>query len=86
MLFAEINSVNVCIRLQHNLDVLYNGCNAYYLKLNVSKCNDISYIWKVKVNLRNYDYSIDGTVLKRLALVNDLGIYFICKLSFAPNI
>jgi hypothetical protein len=83
-MFCRISSIDDCHRLQNNLLLLMNWCEVNNLKVNVAKCNVISF-YKRKKPI-TYDYKIDGAVLTRPVVVKDIGVTFDSKLSFVPHI
>jgi isoprenylcysteine carboxyl methyltransferase (ICMT) family protein YpbQ len=83
-IFCHISSTDDCHRLQNNLLFIMNWCEVNNLKVNVAKCNDMSFSkWKKPIT---YDYKIHGSVLTRAVVVKNLGVTFDTKLSFVPHI
>jgi hypothetical protein len=83
-IFCRISSIDDCHRLQNNILLIMNWCEVNNLKVNVAKCNFMSFSKRKKPII--YDYKIDGSVLTRRVVVKELGVTFDSKLSFVPHI
>ena len=78
--FKKIVTESDSTLLQHDLDNFYNWCTVNNLKLNIGKCQFVTY--SRRVNRIETSYSLNGEPLQRVELIKDLGIYFDEKLSF----
>lgn len=85
-IFAKINSILDCIKLQKDLDKLYEWCLQNRLYLNVKKCTAISFTRRTEATHQYFNYSINGSHLTRSKIVKDLGIIFDDKLSFVNQV
>lgn len=83
-IYNRINDYNDCVALQSNIDIINEWCLNNRLRLNVSKCNVVSY-YRIK-NPILFDYEIQGTILSRLKTIKDLGVIFDERFSFIPHI
>ncbi len=83
-LFCSITTINDCIRLQDNINRLFNWSNRNELLVNKKKCFVKSFYRKL--NPIAYDYNIDGFVLQRPEHICDLGVTFDTKLRFDKHI
>lgn len=83
-LFRIINTLEDQEILQNDLDKLINWCNINKLSLNIEKCSHISFF---KVNKKfNTSYKIDGTSLKSVSSIKDLGVILDEQLNFVEHI
>lgn len=78
-LFGLINSIDDCVVLQRSLDNVLKWCEDNFMQLNSSKCLAISFYRSETFFLNNY--SIQGTELKRVQVVKDLGVHLNHRLS-----
>lgn len=85
-IFTSIKSISDCIKLQSDLDKLYNWCTCNRLYLNINKCTAISFTRRPDATNQYFNYSINGSSLIRAKLVKDLGILFDEKLSFINQV
>lgn len=83
-LYQTISTLDDCIALQRNLDILHGWCIRNQLPLNIEKCSVLSYRRTVSPLL--HDYMIDGKVLRRPLTVRDLGVTFDARLTFTVHI
>lgn len=83
-LFATVESLENCLELQSQIDIVQRWCGANNLPMNVSKCKVCSYTRRSESLLYNYTY--DSISLIRCNLIKDLGILFDSKLSFGDHI
>jgi hypothetical protein len=83
-LFMTIKCVGDCQLFQKDLDRLGEWCRSNKLDLNAGKCKSISF----RRNMRHIEfvYSINGTALKRVDDIKDLGVIMDGKMSFLPHI
>lgn len=79
-LFMRIDSLDDCMFLQHQLDLLQNWCSLNHLHLNVNKCKVLT-VTRRKEPL-NFAYCLDSSELERVQRFKDLGVYFDCSLAF----
>ena len=83
-LICEVKTIDDCVRLQNNLNRLYNWSVSNELLLNKDKCFVKSYFRKVKFLF--YNYTIDDSILERPEYICDLGVTFDRKLKFDKHI
>lgn len=83
-LFNLINSVNDCLILQNNINIITDWCVNNHLYLNVSKCCVMSFTKRMQSI--EYQYQINHTALIRSLEIKDLGILFDEKLNFITYI
>lgn len=83
-LYKEVSSIEDCIKLQLNLDKLYQWSITYKLPFNIGKCKTMTYAY-IK-NPISYDYTVNNEILTRVIDITDLGVKFDTKLSFAAHI
>ena len=86
-IYNVIKSTEDQQRLQHVINKLKEWCDIWLLKLNVSKCNSVSYY--VKDHMHTDYYIYDGLLHQNIEKVNsikDLGIVFDSKLTFCDHI
>ena len=79
-LYREISDVSECNLLQIDILALSNWCIKWRLKLNISKCNSITFTNKKKYH--TFVYKLDGVDLVRVHDIKDLGVTISCNLSF----
>jgi hypothetical protein len=83
-LFSPISSVSDCKLLQTDIDSLSNWCSVWKLKLNVPKCNVLTFTNK-KHNVL-YSYKLYGSDLTRVSFIKDLGVVISSNLSFKKHV
>ena len=83
-IFRTIESQIDCHLLQYDLNILAEWCKRNKLKLNISKCNLISYTRKRNSIL--FNYTLNNLIIKRVETIKDLGILIDSRLSFNPHI
>jgi Reverse transcriptase (RNA-dependent DNA polymerase) len=83
-LFARINSINDCDVLQSSLNSFIIWCKAVGLSLNVDKCKIMSF-FRSRTFI-DYNYHLNGTALKRVYEIKDLGFIYSPSLSFRSHI
>ena len=76
-MFKTIVSVNDCLQLQHNINLLYEWSKKWQLKFNFSKC----YLLHLGKPHEFGEYTIDGNVIN-CDLVKDLEVQIDSKLKF----
>lgn len=72
-MYMTINSIADCVKLQMIVDRMQSWWFRNLLTININKCNVISFI---------FEFSISGHALDRLEQMKDLGVTFVCDLSF----
>ena len=82
-LYLAVRSVDDCRELQRLLDVFINWCRRNWLIVSIAKCQVMTFHRTAKPV--QFDYMIDGHVLKRVDHVNDLGVLLDAKLNFNLN-
>lgn len=80
--FLEIKSINDARQLQNDIDTIVNWCNLNGLKVNINKCNAMTFTKKQQNNILTFNYNINDSALNRVNSYRDLGIIFDSKLSF----
>lgn len=80
----EIKCVADSEALQKDIDILHCWCKDNGMELNANKCFQISF--SRKINLFVHQYSVDGTCLKSVNCIKDLGVTLDSKLTFTPHI
>jgi hypothetical protein len=83
-LFLKISSPSDCLLLQSDIDSFCNWAKQLNLSLNISKCHVMSF--SRNRSPISHSYSIDGSLVNRVTLIKDLGIYFSPTLSFEFHI
>ena len=68
--------------LQLGLNALQDWSNKWLLKLNILKCKTVFFGRNIN---KNYTYSVQGTQLKRLEHIKDLGVIFDSELHFVQH-
>ncbi|XP_044586008.1 uncharacterized protein LOC123266045 [Cotesia glomerata] len=81
--YLAVRSVDDCVYLQRNLDVVAAWCRDNKLHLNEEKCKVISF--SRSRNQIRFDYKINGVVLQRVSCCRDLGVNFDSKLAFSQH-
>jgi hypothetical protein len=69
---------------QRDLDRLSEWCRSDKFDLNAGKCKSISF--RRNMQPIEFVYSINGTALKRVDEIKDLGVIIDGKMSFLPHI
>ena len=83
-IYRIVRTQDDCISLQTDINNVYKWCNTWKLKLNVGKCNVITFSNKKK--LITYNYSIADSPLVRVHSIKDLGILLSSQMSFSTHI
>lgn len=82
--FKQVHSLNDCLSLQHDLDVLFNWSCSWKMDFNASKCKVLS------ITRSNdpivFNYSMNGTVLEKVGNFKDLGVVVDETLSFTDHV
>ncbi|XP_053698842.1 uncharacterized protein LOC128745791 [Sabethes cyaneus] len=82
-IYLVVHKLDDCFLLQDMLDSFTRWCRLNHLVISIAKCCVISYR-----RLKNpilFNYSIDGTVLKRVDQIKDLGVLLDYQLSFKAH-
>ena len=85
-LYKEINSLNDALNLQDNLNKLANWCYNWKLSLNMEKCFSMTISRKNQINNIDFIYNLNGSSLKKVNQINDLGVIFQSNLKFTTHI
>lgn len=83
-IFLQIGRAEDCGLLQSAVDGLVDWCKNNSIRLNVQKCNVMTY--SRKKHLITYNYLIQGQPLLRVSQVRDLGVTCDPRCSFVPHI
>mgnify|MGYP005983777977 FL=1 len=83
-IYAKITSVDDCLQLQEDINILINWCLRNRLTLNILKCIVMSFTRKLKPIV--FTYSMGTSKLKRTDIYKDLGVIYDMKLSFVNHI
>lgn len=83
-LYVSINTLDDCIFLQQQINMLQDWCNINKLYLNISKCKILT--CTRKFNAIIFPYAIDNVILERTTTFKDLGIHFDSQLTFNYHI
>ena len=82
--FREINNVDDCERLQHDLNSLYEWSQVWKLNFNVIKCKVFSFTRNTKPIV--FNYHLNGTISENVSCYNDLGVTVDKSLAFNNHI
>jgi hypothetical protein len=82
--FHSINNLNDCLKLQRNLDRLYDWSVTWKLVFNVRKCNALTV--SRSRNKIDFSYSINGQPLDTVDSFKDLGVTISHDLSWGCQI
>lgn len=83
-IFRRITTSDDCLKLQSDLDLFTIYCKKNKLKLSLPKCKSITFT--KKNNVIGFQYSLCDTVLEKVTLIRDLGIFMDSKLHFDVHI
>lgn len=83
-MYLETNSVSDCLRLQGDINKLYDWYLANRLPLNIEKRYVVTFS-RSKCPL-SYNYKISNTIIKRTKFVTDLGVTYDDTLSFKTHV
>ena len=81
--FKQITTVNDCIDLQNDLNVLFLWSKKWQMAFNASKCKVLS-ITRSRSPIM-YDYSMNHATLEHVGTFRDLGVIIDETLSFTPH-
>ncbi len=84
-IYQRVSSLSDCANLQSDLNQLSNWCSTWRMKLNLVKCCVVNFSLKRKLNI-SFDYVLNGSTLKSVSDVKDLGVYFSSNLCFSLHI
>ena len=79
-LYLRIKSIEDCIKLQKDTQILTKWCDDNKLELNIDKCKIFTF--NLKFQTINYVYFLNGHVLQRVNKIKDLGVIFDNHLKF----
>lgn len=82
-LFLKINCLHDCKLLQDDLNHVSEWCKLNCLKLNIKKCNAISF-YRSYIHI-SFDYTIDSNVLSCVENIKDLGVILDKNYSFKSH-
>ena len=83
-IFNVINSSMDCSKIQEDLNYVFAWACSNGLKLNIKKCNSISFTYNRQPSC--YDYKINNTSLSRVYEIKDIGIILDSNLNFENHI
>lgn len=83
-IFFAIKDVEDCIMMQNDLNRLCEYCTLNEIYLNVDKCCTITFTRKK--NPLQFNYSLQGKILKRVKEIRDLGVQLDSGLYFESHI
>ena len=83
-IFRIIHCIADCLRLQSDLNRLYEWCSTWKIYLNLDKCNFISF--SNKRNKVDFVYRFGDHVIEKVDTIKDLGIYFSSNMIFRFHI
>ena len=83
-IFSSITSPLDCESLQNDLEVVSAWCLKYRLRLNISKCQTMTFTRRMLPE--HFRYIIDGVELECASTVVDLGVKFDSKLTFVAHV
>lgn len=82
---TQIKSIDDCINLQRNIDIISDFSKKNGLVLNIDKCAIMTFT-KRTTNAISFNYKIDNQQLLRKESMRDLGVIYDKKLSFSTHI
>ncbi|KAL4720064.1 hypothetical protein ACJJTC_015781, partial [Scirpophaga incertulas] len=82
-IFGRITEVEDSLKLQHDMDMLFDWCLKNNMSLNVAKCNVLTF--SRKRNSIKFEYKIGQVVLNKETVIKDLGVWIDSKLSFRQH-
>lgn len=82
-IFRKVLTVEDCVKLQNDINVIIEWCERNRMSLNNSKCQIITFT-KKRYPIK-FNYMIGGSSLTRVFTVRDLGVLFDSALSFRPH-
>lgn len=83
-IFVKVKSFSDIIKLQNDIDALYEWSVLNKLQLNIQKCNTI--IYSNRMSHQRPLYFMNGSYLRELSEIKDLGVTFDSKLKFDRHI
>lgn len=83
-IYSRISSINDCLILQEELNILYNWCQAWGMSLNINKCHSMCF-YRSREHI-HYIYSVNNNLLKSVSSIKDLGIILTHNLNFQEHI
>lgn len=83
-LYKTIYSVSDALKLQSDLDAFCDWCTNNGMELNINKCSIISF--SQKKTILDFNYNFINLEIKRVYLINDLGVFFDTKMNFKQHI
>ena len=84
-IFKKIKSFSDIRILQRALDILFDYCNFFSLKLNTEKCFAITFSRKLLLQFPS-TYKISDNFLTKVDTIKDLGVLLDSKLTFSSHI
>lgn len=81
-IFLEIKSVNDARQLQNDINIIVDWCTLNGLRVNINKCNTMTFTRKQQNNIFTFNYNINDVALNKVNSCKDLGVTFDSKLSF----
>lgn len=85
-IFLRVDCLEDARQLQRDIDVIIEWCAHNNLRLNINKCNLISFTRRHQVTFQYFNYNINDISLSRETSMKDLGITFDQKLTFDAHI
>lgn len=82
-LFMEVQSPSDVVVFQNEVDIFYEWCSKSLLKLNIKKCNTISYTRKHSV--LNICIKLDNQSVAKCDRMRDLGVILDSKMTFVEH-
>lgn len=82
-IFIPVSCLKDCQNLQWNIELFSSFCRKFGLKINVSKCNVVSF--SRKINTIHFEYQMGADVINRSFCVNDLGVQLDSELTFTEH-
>ena len=83
-LYKKIANTSDTILIQQDLNNLFEYCKRNYLYLNLKKCHTITFTRNT--NKVQFNYNIDNTILNRVSVIKDIGVYFDTKMIFDHHV
>jgi hypothetical protein len=83
-LFAPVASLQDCVHVQADLNLLTDWCELNGLKLNVRKCKVITF-FRARQPIE-FAYMLNNTILQRVESIRDLGVIMDTKMTFVEHI
>lgn len=83
-IFLRVDEEADCLKLQHDLNIIYTWSIENKLFFNIGKCSTMSFTRKH--NIIDYTYRIDEAALARVSEMRDLGVTFDSQITFNEHI